>query len=250
MLGQARSRALGSAHLAASERWRGQIDHLVREWDFRLLLGLALLIAVDSGLVAIYSFHKIYHLLHEGDRIDLDLRWHIGSDDSYAEMFGYAKAAAVVALLIATHCQSRKWMYSIWAGVFAYVLLDDALLIHERLGRALAGPSSSDWAWDLGQLAVWLAVGMVLLAITVASLVRSAGQDRTNGGLLLVALLALGFFAVGVDLVHVVFRTSFPGANQLFTVIEEGGEQLVLTLAVALAVLIRRSQRRSAVLGP
>jgi len=243
MLGQAREHAVRSAR-PASGRWRGHIQHVAREWDIKLLIGLSFLIAVDIGFVAIYSFHQIDNLLHKDSATALDLRWHIGSDNSYAEMFGYAKSLAVVALLISTYRLSRKWMYSIWAGVFAYVMLDDALLIHERLGRAVAGPSSSDWAWDMGQLAVWILVGLILLVITVGSLVRSSGQDRTNGVLLLVALLALGFFAVAVDLAHVIFRASFPGAHQLFTVIEEGGEQVVLSLAVALAVLIRRSKRK------
>ena len=245
MLRQAREHAGRVVRPAPSLRRRGHVEHLLREWDLKLLIGLCFLIAVDTGFVATYSFHEIYNLLHKDDATPLDFRWRIGADHSYAEMFGYAKVIAVVALLIWAHRLSRKRMYSVWAGVFAYVVLDDALLIHERLGRAVAGPSRSDWAWDMGQLAVWIAVGLVLLAITVASLVRSSGQERTNGVLLLVALLALGFFAVAVDFAHVISRASFTGASQVFTVIEEGGEQVILSLAVALAVLIRRSKRRT-----
>jgi hypothetical protein len=248
MLGQARQHTVRLARPAPRVHWRGHIEHLVREWDLKLLIGLSFLIAVDIGFVATYSVHEIYNLLHKDDATPIHFRWRIGADHSYAEFFGYAKALAVVALLISAHRLSSKWMYSVWAGVFAYVVLDDALLIHERLGRALAGPSSSDWEWDMGQLATWGVVGLALLAITVASLVRSSGQERTNGVLLLATLLALGFFAVAIDLAHVLFRASFTGASQVFTVIEEGGEQLVLSLAVALTALIRRRKRRSSAL--
>ena len=245
MLGQAREHAVRWARPAPRVHWRGHVEHLVRQWDRKLLISLLFLIAVDIGFVAIYSVHEIYNLLHKDDATPLDFRWRIGADHSYAEFFGYAKALAAAALLIWTHRLSGKWIYSVWAGVFASVVLDDALLIHERLGRALAGPSSSDWEWDMGQLAIWVVVGLPLLAITVASLVRSSGQERTNGVLLLATLLALGFFVVAIDLAHVLLRASFTGASQVFTVIEEGGEQLVLSLAVALTVLIRRSKRRS-----
>jgi hypothetical protein len=96
----------------------------------------------------------------------------------------------------------------------------------------------------MGQLVVWILMGMVLLAISIGALVRSSGQDRTNGILLLSTLLALGFFAVAVDLVHVTVKPWFRGADLLFTVIEEGGEQLVLSLAVAVALLIRLSEHK------
>jgi len=224
--------------------WRGRTDHLIREWDSNLLIGLMLLVAVDIGFIAIYSLHDIYISLHHDNVARLSSRWHIGTDRSYAEMFGYLKMASIVVLLLATYRLSEKRMYSIWAGIFAYVLLDDALLIHERLGRAVAGPSGSTWAYDMGQLLVWILVGIFLLAISIGALVLSSGQNRANGILLLGTLLALGFFAVLVDLVHVIVQSWFRGADLLFTVVEEGGEQLVLSLAVALAFLIRRSERK------
>ena len=95
----------------------------------------------------------------------------------------------------------------------------------------------------MGQLAVWILVGTIVAATTIGILARSTGHHRTNGILLLAVLLALGFFAVAIDLVHVVFHSWFRGADQLFTVMEEGGEQLVQSLTVAIALLIQRSER-------
>jgi hypothetical protein len=244
MLDKVRDHVTELACPMQTEWWRGRTDHLVQGWNCNLLMVLLFLIAVDIGFIAIYSLHEIYIALYHDNVARLGSRWRVGADRSYAEMFGYVKLASLVVLLLATYGRSKNRMYLIWAGVFAYVLLDDALLIHEGLGHMAAGPSGSRWAWDMGQLVVWILVGMILLAISIGALVRSSGQDRTNGILLLWTLLALGFFAVAVDLVHAIVRSWFRGADLLFTVIEEGGEQLVLSLAVAVALLIRLSARK------
>lgn len=125
-----------------------------------------------------------------------------------------------------------------WAGLFAYVLLDDALLLHQRLRDAFDDHSHS----TTGQVAAWILVGMLVLATIAGVVARSSGDDRTNSVLLLTALAALGFFAVAVDLVHVIFHSWFRGGDQLFTVMGKGGEQLAQSLTVALAVLIWRSK--------
>jgi hypothetical protein len=243
MLSKARRDPVKVVRPIPGEWWRSSIDHLIRGDNSKLLVGLLFLIGVDVGFVMTYSLHEIYISLYNDNVPLLSSRWSIRADRSYPEMFGYAKTTILVALLIIACRLSGKSIYAIWAGVFTYVILDDALLVHERLGRAVAGPSSSTWAWDMGQLVVWVLVGMILLAIAVTGLARSSGRDRTNGVLLLLALAALGFFAVIIDLVHVIARSWFRGSNLLFTVLEEGGEQLVLTLVLALAVQILRSQR-------
>ena len=99
---------------------------------------------MDISFIAIYSLHEIYISLYHDNVARLGSRWQVGADRSYAEMFGYVKLASVVVLLFATYGRSKNRVYLIWAAVFAYVLLDDALLIHERLGHAIAGPSAAD----------------------------------------------------------------------------------------------------------
>jgi hypothetical protein len=60
------------------------------------------------------------------------------------------------------------------------------------------------------------------------------------------ALAALALFAVVADMAHVVLRRAFRGADDLFAVIEEGGEQVTLSLMCGLAILIRRDVRSRA----
>jgi hypothetical protein len=44
-------------------------------------------------------------------------------------------------------------------------------------------------------------------------------------------------------MVHVMMMDTFRGVDLLFTVIEDGGEQITLTLTCGIAVLIRRELR-------
>lgn len=53
----------------------------------------------------------------------------------------------------------------------------------------------------------------------------------------------LVLFAVVADMAHVAVIGTFRGADLLFTVIEDGGEQITLALICGLAVLIRRELR-------
>jgi hypothetical protein len=218
-----------------ARRWNGRADHLARASNPQLLIGLSILIAFDLSFIALYLLDQMYGLA-------TDSRWDIESDHSCAEIFGYLKLTTVFALLIATFGRSREQPYLIWAGLFAYVLLDDTFLLHQRLRDAFDAHSHS----TSGQVAAWILVGMLVLAMTAGVVARSSGDDRTNSVLLLTALAALGFFAVAVDLVHAIFHSWFRGGDQLLTVLEEGGEQLVQSLTVAIALLIWRSKRQEA----
>ena len=48
--------------------------------------------------------------------------------------------------------------------------------------------------------------------------------------MLLGALAVLGLFAVVADMAHIVMRDAFRGADDLLGLIEDGGEQITLTL--------------------
>jgi hypothetical protein len=56
-------------------------------------------------------------------------------------------------------------------------------------------------------------------------------------------LAVLALFAVVADMVHVMQMSAFRGANTLFNMIEDGGEQVTLSLICGLAILIRRELR-------
>lgn len=136
-------------------------------------------------------------------------------------------------------------MYLALLAVFGFILLDDSLKIHEQLGillgtrldlPALGGLHPR----DLGEILVWALAGLPLLGAVLATLVRAERDDRRNALLLLAALGLLASFAVGADVLHVIFTHAFGHAEGLLAVLEEGGEQFVQSLIVVLVILIRR----------
>jgi hypothetical protein len=199
--------------------------------------------------IAVFSVHMLYTALYDKTPL-LGDQWHIGRDGSYAEVFGYLKMALIIAVLSLIR---RKWQRPTYLAlilIFTVALLDDALQLHERVGHGIADvlalQSFAGWmSPHLGELIVWAIFAIFLLAAARAGFVRAPQEDRSNSLLLMGAFAVLLLFAVVVDLVHVLvkYQLSFRGGDFLFTVIEEGGEQVTLSLTCGLAVLIHRDLR-------
>ena len=80
-------------------------------------------------------------------------------DHGYPEIYQYVKELWVVLLLAWIMMRSRTIGYAAWVLMFAYLLLDDALGIHEKLGHKLGAllglPSLLEIRpADFGELAV------------------------------------------------------------------------------------------------
>ncbi len=239
---------LGSAdgRLEAMAPQAGRLRALI---DPRLVWLCLALLAVDLFFVAVHTGHSIYVSLYY-DRVPiLGWRWDIGYDRSYLETFGYLKMLTISALLIGISERRERPVYLAFAVIFVVAALDDALELHETLGEQIAdaiglGPFAGLRPVDVGELIFWAGIGVPLLALAAVAFVRTrAPEDRANGLLLLGALAALALFAVGVDMIHVKFEHAFRGAGLLLTVIEEGGQQITLSLTLGLAILIRRELR-------
>jgi zinc transporter ZupT len=224
------------------------VARLAPHVDARLVRICVLLLAVDVFFIVVFSIHTIYVLLYN-DRVPiLGDKWNIVYDRSYAEMFGYLKTALILSLLISIPQVWKRPIYLAFAGIFTFVLVDDALRVHERFGLLVARaldlqPFLGLRPVDPGELMVWTIAGIPLLAGAVAAFVRSPAEDRGNGLLLAAALAVLALFVVVIDMAHIVLRRAFRGADDLFTVIEDGGEQFALSLTCGLAILIWREVR-------
>ncbi len=214
---------------------------------------LVTFVGVDLLFLSVYAIYDIASSLLLDDRpMPVEhLRWHVGDDASYSEMFGYAKIAAVVVLLGITWRRTRAAIDLVLAGAFAVLFVEDTQRVHERVGLAIAGGRGD--AWELAQLGVGGAVGIVVVAACVVALVRASGEARRRGLAFLATLAAIGFCGVVLDYLHSRIRGRFQGADVLCTLSEEGGEQLFLSLAASLAIaaalglrLFRREGSRGA----
>lgn len=225
-----------------------QFTRHAHQIDARLAWFCGALLSIDAFFIAVFVLHSIYTVLYDGNNRAFSYRWDIAQDGSYAEMFGYVKLAITICLLLSIWRRWKRPIYLALILIFAFVLLDDALRVHERLGRGIADalalqPFAGLRARDFGEMLVWTIVGVPLLAVALAAFVRSPQSDRANGVLLMGAFGLLVLFAIVADMAHEVVRDSFQGANLLFKVIEDGGEQVALTLTCGIAVLIHRELR-------
>ena len=169
----------------------------------------------------------------------------IDRDGSYAEWFVYLQTAACVSLLVGVFRATRQPIYLAWALIFLFVVLDDSLLIHERVSIFLVErfdlPALSGLRpHESGELITWAAAGTVLLALLGWGFIRSRPGARVAGVVFAIPLGLLVFFAIGIDMLHVAL--SEPGATLygLLAIVEDGGEMLSIGLACALAYVLYR----------
>ena len=222
-----------------------------RRLDLRLLrsdagaLLLVLLLLVD---VAVLALHLAYTFLGVPGGVHFDL----GVDRSYGEFLLYIKFGWVAALGFVLARRRRAPIFAVIGVVSLVVLLEDALILHERIGwaansvileavPALAGLGIL--SVQIGELA-WL--GAVALGIAIAFIIafrRAEAADRRDALGIAVFFVLLGLFAVGVDTVHSLFALGSAG-DIVFTLLEDGGEIVALTPAVALTFALVLSAGR------
>lgn len=215
---------------------------------FRTALGI--LIAVDLTFVAL-------HLLWSADAsfapfgqpfsFGADRRFSIGMERGYAEIWEFFKGSFAALLLIGCYLYHRQAAYLGLALLFAYVVGDNLYLFHEKAGIRLAqafGQGRQSFSRHAGEL-IALA-GMGLAAITVFSLAyrRSDPEARRTALIGLGALILLGAFGGGVDFVHAATASVIDLPKRIddaFTLIEDGGETISISLGLAFSWAAFRS---------
>lgn len=127
----------------------------------------------------------------------------IFDDGGIAEVFGYVKAAASVVVMAIIAVRTRQAVWVAWALLFAVVILDDSLMLHETWGADLAAVLDLRIAGlreqDAGEIIVWVLLGAVPAVLVLLTHLRSdmvARRRSRRVGWLFVALLII---AVGFD---------------------------------------------------
>jgi hypothetical protein len=186
---------------------------------------LALLLAGDAAFVLLHLANK---LLPSANAL-----FSLNSDGGYSEVFQHLKAYWVV-IALATLCRrTREGIHGAWALLFLYLLLDDALHVHETVGAFIARewnyvPAIGLRARDFGELTVSMMAGSAFLALIACFHLRCSNDARNSSKDLALLLGLLVFFGVLVDMMHVV-------VNGL-TIVEEGGELAAMSLITAYVI--------------
>ncbi len=200
-----------------------------REATRRLLfLLLLLLIATDAVFILIHLAYELGHI----DRYIYSL----SADRGYAEVFQYIKVFWIILLFTALAFIRRKQVFSLAAGLFAYILIDDAFQVHETVGKSLVTwfglqPVFGIEEKNVGELLVSATAGTVFLILAAVVYTRAGRPARRTFHHLVLWCCVLAFFGVVVDMLHSSIHWK-PWASSLMGIIEDGGEMLVMSWMV------------------
>lgn len=197
----------------------------------RALVLFSVLVAIDLGAIALHVVHTWTPYLER--RI-----FSIWRDAGIGEHFQYLKELLIAFVLVGLAVARSERGYAVWAGCFAWLMVDDATRIHERLGRWLGArlhyPAVAGWQPEhLGELTGAGVVGLVLLTGLAAAYVRGSPGFRRASRALLLLLAALGMCGVGVDALDTLVAGTVWGL--VLGTIEDGGEMVVMSVIVAYA---------------
>jgi hypothetical protein len=195
--------------------------------DGRHGLYLMLLLSGDLGFIVLHlGFAMIKHPAKE--------MYSLGTEGGYPELYQYLKWFWMAALMARQSLNLRSWSYGTWGLLFAYLLFDDALAIHEILGARLAGslaltPFLGAKPQDLGELIVTAAAGSILLGSILIAYWRAGAPIRRFSLDMALLLCGLAFFGIAMDLVHSALGEN-DWVNLMLVVFEDGGEMLVASV--------------------
>lgn len=202
---------------------RGKVDQL-----------LVLLLFFDLCLIAIHCIAGYWNW----DEY-YDPSWvrnlSIGKDQGIPEQYQYVKLFFCCYLIGAIAFRRRVIHYLSWMLLFLYLLADDGLQIHEKLGnyisRVLGFKSSFGLrSQDFGELVVITISGLLLLSLIWIAYNQGDRVFRQFSRHLLVGLMALGGCGVVLDMLHVVAPLQI---SNWVGLLEDGGEMVVVSAIVS-----------------
>jgi hypothetical protein len=164
---------------------------------------------------------------------NLSSMYSLERDRGYAEIYQYLKFAWILLILGALTWKLRALVYASWFIVFAYLLIDDALLFHEIFGlyaaeKLLINPGFSLRGQDFGELLVTVIAGLTLFIFVAFAYTRSNPDQRLFTRRMTILVLYLAFFGVLFDSIHEMLRGTI--LFNVFGTIEDGGELIVASV--------------------
>lgn len=193
-------------------------------------------VAILIGCFVAYAFVEKHHL----ESNFFYGRVHFSFiDGGYPEVFGYflELVSCAVFFLVAWWYGKKHWY--MWAIILFVVFLDDAFKLHETVGRMVSAELSI--APAAGDLIGFASTGLLSAVFWFAGLRMIPDQQELCAYLVFTVYFSiLIFFGVAVDAAHGLFGKNI--SQTIFTLIEDGGELLVVALISlsSLGMLLRQ----------
>jgi hypothetical protein len=218
---------------------------LGQERSLRCLPLLAGLLVFDLAFISTHLWLLSAQTLQRFPQLNIEL------DQSLPEYFMYLKWLIAILAMAVAFDRAREPVYAAWCVLFIYILLDDALQVHEKFGAWITASLNLKSAFllrgqDFGELAVYGAAGFLLLGpLAFCFFLSRDERARRFSRTLVVALMALIFFAIVVDMLHIVAWRLLPRMYQHVGVLEDGGEMVVGSFIAWITACHAVSLRRS-----
>lgn len=192
---------------------------------------LVLLVVVDFIFIAAHALH-VWSPWLAGGHFSLE------SYNGLASIYQYIKQVWLAGCLALAFLQTRAKVFVGWTLLFAFLLLDDALELHERFGAIIAAALNFPALFglrpaDLGEISVAAAIGCVALALVAITFRHGGKEARELSADLMCLLAALALFGVFFDSLHTITYFNAPSVTEFFALIEDGGEMLVVSVITA-----------------
>ena len=190
-------------------------------WWFLLLLVIA-----DLAFIASHLLLQLTPIIDSG-------LYSLVRDRGYPEVFQYIKELWIIVLLLSVYLKTRAGGYVAWSLLFGYLLFDDAMQIHEKLGGVIGAhlhlvPFAGLRGQDFGELIVSALAGALLLTLIGWFYLRGAETCKRSTRHLLLLLFSVAFFGVVVDALHMMLRMGGK-LNLFWGVVEDGGEMVAIS---------------------
>ena len=180
-----------------------------------------------------------------------ETRWYlvqIHSDYGLPEISNFAKYLAVAGLLLAGTGRYGLRVWGPMAAGFLFLFLDDSLRLHETASYWVGDRYLIDAAGNrkdaatLGQFPYYVIAALVVFGGAFLTLARTRGREAQLARRMIGLLVILGGLATGVDFVnsYILERIAPDWVSSIGSMVENGGELIVTSLCVWVAVLIRR----------
>jgi len=195
---------------------------------------MAVLVALDLVLIAISAGYGALVALNTVPMIPDILN--IGRDHSIAEVFNFAKWGGLIALFLWAYHSQRQLIFVLLAVVFALILGDDSLQLHEKMGgyTYIAFGATSGNLTAIGEIGFWIVLGMVCLGILLIAWPRTPTATKDILWPLAVLFGGVVVCGMGVDLLHLLApEKSVLGG--VIGLVEDGGEMIFISLMLAYA---------------
>lgn len=204
------------------------IHQYLKIFDKNALLFFLLIFGTD----VVYIFLDIF----ESKTNLLGISFLLSTERGYAESFQYLKFFWVIILFVYLTKFSGTKNYIAWVILFLYLLCDDALQIHEKLGKSISQnfgftPPFNLRLRDFGELAISSVAGAILLPILIFAFRTGDTYFRRLSKDLFILIICLLFFGVFIDIIDIALNIGHAGA-----LIEDGGEMIVCSLILLIVI--------------